>query len=286
MPELRLDRGPADGATLHYVVAGDGPSIVLVHGLGGFAESWRTTIAALARRARVLALDLPGFGQSSKPPARYELGFFAGAVAAFLDRLGLASASLVGHSLGGAVALALALEAPRRVERLALLAPVVPGIYRPSLAYRLGACPGLGDLLALVRCAPLYRAAIARCFHRPMPAEVDFLVGHAYAARTSRAARLAFLATLRHLRADLVEAAARYRVALTALEAPTLLIHGLQDRVVPAADTRRAAGLLRRATVRWLEGCGHFPQLEHAATVNGWLEEFLVGRPAPREQGS
>ena len=106
MPEVRLHGGPLDGVGLHYVRQGRGPVVVLVHGLGGFAESWRRTIAALAARADVLALDLPGFGFSAKPRARYDLEFFVRALHGFLDAVGVGTASLVGHSLGGAVAVA------------------------------------------------------------------------------------------------------------------------------------------------------------------------------------
>src|SRR5204863_579469 len=104
MPHVQLRGGAVDGLSLHYVVEGRGPAVVLLHGLGGFAESWRRTVEALAPRYTVIAVDLPGFGRSAKPRARYSLGFFANALGGFLDGLGLGSVSLVGHSLGGAVA--------------------------------------------------------------------------------------------------------------------------------------------------------------------------------------
>src|SRR5437773_4459871 len=99
MPELRLRGGEVDGLDLHYIVAGRGPAVVLVHGLGGFAESWRHTTRALADRTTVYALDLPGFGASAKPPARYRLSYFASALHGFMEVLGIREASLVGHSL-------------------------------------------------------------------------------------------------------------------------------------------------------------------------------------------
>src|SRR5207249_6266818 len=95
MAELRLSGGALDGFTLHYVSAGRGPAVVLLHGLGGFAESWRRTVEALAPRYTVIAVDLPGFGRSAKPRARYSLGFFANALGGFHDGLGLGSVSLV-----------------------------------------------------------------------------------------------------------------------------------------------------------------------------------------------
>src|SRR5688500_8379340 len=236
MPELRLRGGEVDGLSLHYLVEGRGPAVVLLHGLGGFAGSWRHNIAPLASRATVYALDLPGFGRSAKPRARYGLTFFARALHGFLDGLGVAQASLVGHSLGGAVAVTYALTHPARVERLALLGAVVPGFaWRVSWRHRLVCAYGFGELVALCGCAPAYRAAIAACFHVPDPAEIDFLVGCDYGARTCVAARAAWLGTTRSLRTELVDRRADYRRAIATLDLPVLLVHGRQDRAVAPA---------------------------------------------------
>jgi pimeloyl-ACP methyl ester carboxylesterase len=283
MPEIRLRGGEVDGLALHYVVEGRGPAVVLVHGLGGFAESWRHNMAPLARRATVYALDLPGFGTSAKPRVQYRLAFFARALHGFLEALGLRQASLVGHSLGGAVVVTYALTHPARVDRLALVGGVVPGFsFRPSWIYRLVALPGVGEALALAASAALYKAALARCFHRPVRAEVDFFVDHEYAARTSPEARQAYLATLRHVRPEFEAHREDYRRALATLDLPVLVIHGRQDRVAPPAHGAEIAEALPNAAVRWVDECGHFPHLEHAGRVNGWLAEFLVARPAPR----
>ena len=153
MPEIRLRGGALDGLSLNYLVEGRGPAIILVHGLGGFAESWRHNVPALAERATVYAVDLPGFGRSGKPPGRYDLQFLARALHAFVDALGVSQVSLVGHSLGGAVCVTYALTHPAFVERLALVGAIVPGVRFPfSWRYRLAAQPGLGEALAL--CAP------------------------------------------------------------------------------------------------------------------------------------
>ncbi len=283
MPDVELRGGEVDGLTLHYVTEGRGPAVVLVHGLGGFAESWRHNIPALARVATVYAVDLPGFGLSSKPPARYRLADSARALHGFILAMGLGRVAVIGHSLGGAVGLTYALTHPARVERVALIGALVPGAtYRLSWPYRLAATRVLGELLALGGCAPIYRAALARCFHAPVAEEIDFLVRRNYAVRTGPEAKAAFLATLRDIRLDLVEHAPDYRRALTALDAPVLLIHGKQDRVVMPAHCGEAAEVLPRARARFIEACGHFPQIEHADAVNRWLTEFLVGRPAPR----
>lgn len=283
MPELRLKGGEVDGLDLHYVVEGRGPAVILLHGLGGFAESWRHTLRTLAGRTTVYALDLPGFGASAKPRARYRLPYFAGALHGFVEALGIREASLVGHSLGAAIAVTYALTHPARVERLALVGGVVPGFgFRPSWIYRLVALPLVGEMLSLCRSARLYKAALARCFHRAVREEVDFFVDFGFAARTSGDARAAYLATLRHVRADFESRSPDYRRAIATVDVPVLLIHGRQDRVVPPAHCAQVAEGFARATVRWVDECGHFPQIERAETVNRWLVDFLVGRPAPR----
>jgi pimeloyl-ACP methyl ester carboxylesterase len=283
MPELRLRGGEVDGLSLHYLVEGRGPAVVLLHGLGGFAQSWRHNIAPLASRATVYAVDLPGFGRSAKPRTRYSLAYFARALHGFLDALGISQASLVGHSLGGAVAVTYALTHPTRVERLALLGAVVPGFtWHVSWRHRLVCAYGVGELVTLCGCAPMYRAAIAGCFHVPDPAEVDFLVGCDYGPRTSASARAAWLGTARALRVEMVDRRPDYRRAITTLDLPVLLVHGRQDPAVPASHCAEAADGFPRGHARWLDACGHFPHIEHAQVVNGWLDDFLVGRPAPR----
>lgn len=283
MPLLELRGGEVDGLALNYVVAGRGPAVVLIHGLGGFAESWRYTMDVLAPRATVYALDLPGFGRSAKPRGAYTLSFFARALYGFVEMLGLGQVSLVAHSLGGAVAVTYALTHPVRVDRLALVGGLVPGFpYEFSLAARIAALPAVGELLSHCGCAPLYKASIARCFVTPVAAEVDFLVDTFFAERAGPDARASFLATLRHVRRDLAAHADAYRRALATLDVPVLLVHGRQDRVVPPEHGAAAVAGLARGRVRWVDRCGHFPHIEHAETVNAWLAEFVVGRPAPR----
>src|SRR5438132_1151146 len=149
MPEIELRGGALDGLRIHYVVDGRGPAVLLVHGLGGFAESWRHNTAYLGRHATVYAIDLPGFGGSGKPRAPYGLAFFAQALRRFVEATGLGRVTLVGHSLGGAVAVAYAATHPESLERLALVGAVVPGFgYRLPLAYRVLALRGVGELVS------------------------------------------------------------------------------------------------------------------------------------------
>src|SRR3990172_3269472 len=126
MPDLRLRGGELDGFTFHYLSDRNALPILLLPGLGGFGGVWRHTLPALGRHATAIALDLPGFGLSSKPPGPYPLAFFARAIEGFRRGLGLDRLALVGHSMGGAVAVAYALAYPSRVECLALVGGVVP----------------------------------------------------------------------------------------------------------------------------------------------------------------
>jgi pimeloyl-ACP methyl ester carboxylesterase len=278
VPVVRLAGGDLDGVAVHYIAAGSpgsGPATVLVHGLASFAESWRHLVVPLACHGRVLALDLPGFGQSAKPRRAYRLGVLVEALAGFLRALGLQRVTLVGHSLGGGVAAAFTLAHPAAVERLALISAAVPGFeLRLSWLYRVLATRGLGEVLASLVTRRLCTAALARCFHRPVAEEVRFFVEHAYAERAGAAARAAYLATLRGATVDYTAEAARYREGLRGLPQPVLLIHGLQDRVVPVEHGRQVAAALPRVEARWMDGCGHFPQIEHPEAVAGWLTAF------------
>jgi pimeloyl-ACP methyl ester carboxylesterase len=221
-------------------------------------------------------VDLPGCGQSAKPRRRYRLAFFADVVDRLLRALDTERVHLVGHSLGGAVAVAYALTRPDRVERMALVSPVVPGFrLRPSLVYRLMVLPGVGELVGRLITPRICTAALERCFFAPNPAEVGFLVTHQYAARTTPEGCAAYLGTLRGIRRDFNEHGLAYRAALAQWDRPALVIHGRQDRVVPVRHAQMVVEGIPRATARWLDRCGHFPQIEHALAVNEWLGDFL-----------
>jgi len=280
--EIRLRGGDLDGLLLHYLEEGRGPVTVLVHGLGGFAESWRHNIPELARHGRVIALDLPGFGRSGKPRRAYTLNFLAQALDGLLRGLGVDTVRLVGHSLGGAIAARFVLEQPGRVERLAFLGAVVPGFHlRPSWIYRTLSLPGLGEILSSLITPGICATALERCFAHPDAEEIRFFIEHEYAARASRDGRAAYLSLLRSAKGDLTVDADAYRAALSRLGRGVLVVHGREDRVVPLAHARQVADGLGVAQPRWLDRCGHFPHIEQPAVVNAYLTECLFA-PASR----
>src|SRR5918911_3085585 len=130
-PLLRIHDVPVAGLKLSTLTMGEGPDLLLLHGLGGAKSSFFDTAAALSRRYRVHALDLPGFGGSSKPPlAPYDAAFFARTVVGAMDAMGIERAHAVGNSMGGRVALEMGLEHPERVGGLALLSPAVAFVRR------------------------------------------------------------------------------------------------------------------------------------------------------------
>ena len=192
------------GRAISTVLAAEGARVAIFDRDEQMAERTAGEIRAAGGDVTVYAVDLPGFGASAKPRSRYRLGNFASALRGFMDGLGLAQASLVGHSLGGAVSVAYALMHPSRVERLALVGAVVPGCsFRPSWAFRAVAIRGFGEIASSFAWAGLYKACLARCFHMPDRAEVDFFVDYRYAVRTEPEARAAYLSTLRDVRIDM-----------------------------------------------------------------------------------
>src|SRR5262249_12021209 len=147
---------------------------------------------------------------------------------------------------------------------------------RPSALFRLMLCPGVGELLSTFVTPRICTAALERCLVVPQPEEVAFLVRHQYAVRTTPEGRAAYLATLRGIRADFTDQAPFCRAASHEVPCRRRIIHGRQDPVVPLQHAEAVAKGIRHAEARWLDRCGHFPQLEHGDAVNDWLSEFLL----------
>ncbi|HEX9374400.1 MAG TPA: alpha/beta fold hydrolase, partial [Roseiflexaceae bacterium] len=140
----------AGGLRLHYYEAGapSAPPLVLVHGLGDEADTWRHVLLPLSQEYRVIAPDLPGFGRSDRPRRAYTLAFFAQAVAGLFGTLGIARATLAGHSLGAAIVQRLALARPQLVERLVQVSGGLPiEARRPAGPLWWFLTPGAGELV-------------------------------------------------------------------------------------------------------------------------------------------
>jgi pimeloyl-ACP methyl ester carboxylesterase len=271
---LRFRTVATRGGRLSTMEAGSGPPALAVHGLGGTKGSFLPTVAALASRFRIIAVDLPGFGDSDKPiGAPYDARFFADAVLDLLDALALERAHLIGNSLGGRVVLEMGLRYPGRVGRLALLAP--------SLAWQRER-PWVGLLrltrpeLGLVQVAPrrLVEAIVRRLIPGADEGWTAAGVDEFLRAYLRPAGRAAFYAAARHIYLEEPHGERGFWTRLSALQADALFVWGRHDRVVPIAFARHVEAALPRA--RHLElDCGHVPQVELPRQTHTALAAFL-----------
>ena len=262
------------GIGTHYVVAGQGPPVVLVHGLGSSAAVWQRTIEPLAERHTVYALDMPGHGDSEKPEVQYSLEAGIAYLDAFLDALNVPRTALVGNSMGGLLSLGMALEHPERVTHLALVNAA--GLGREvAIALRLASLPVVGELMrrgsvfgyarALMRGAS-YEGGIS------WPVLVDALRGARIAPEASRAELNALRngVSFRGVRPDYI-----LLHRLPELQMPLLIVWGAQDKVLPVAHAYAAAVKHPAAQMAVLDNCGHWPQLEQAEEFNRILRDYL-----------
>jgi len=273
-PSLTRDVGTR-GARVRFHEAGSGPPLLLVHGFLWSGAVWEDVFPLLARSFRVIAPDLPGFGESEKPsPARYPYGFegFAESLVDLVAALGVGRISVCGHSMGGAVALMLAANHPDLVEKLILVDPTVYGSRRNAAA-SIATLPILGPILF----KQMYGRATFRRFFREnvyareeaapaMRLERMFETFNAPAAR--EAAYATMLATLDTR--PLVASVPR-------VNAPTLVAWGRSDRSVPVEHGRRLARELRRARFEVFD-CGHSPAEEVPSAFAEVAEAFLRGK--------
>ncbi len=266
------------GIPTRVYAAGSGPAIVLIHGLGGAAVTWRPAWEGLADRFTVIAPDLPGHGRSGEPKGKYALNEAPPWVVGLLDSLDIEKAALVGHSMGGLVAAATALEYPGRVTDLVLEDSA--GLGReitPML--RVLSIPVLGKLLVLAfrRSIPV---AIKRLVYDPTTIPPDLLE----ALRRERAGPKNIRAWLRMLRLGVGIGGFRPEVlmldGLPRLEMPTLVLWGRQDAVVSFQHGESAAARIPNGMLCVFPDCGHLPHIEHAGAFNDLVASFLTNGPS------
>lgn len=244
-------------------------TILLIHGSGPGVSAWanwRLTIPALAPAFRVVAPDVVGFGFTDRSAEAYHLDAWVDHMLGVLDALGIERAHVVGNSFGGSLALALAIRHPERVRRLALMGavgldfPITPGLdavwgYEPSVE----------SMAALLR---IFTAA-------PAPG-LDELAELRYQASIRPGVQEAYATMFPAPRQRWVQALAHSEDDVSSIEAPTIIFHGREDRVIPLATSLRLLDLIPQAQLHVFGNCGHWTQIEHAEEFTRILRDFLL----------
>jgi len=267
-----------NGDRVAYQDVGQGSVVLLVHGMGGSSQTWREVLPHLAARHRVIAPDLIGHGQSDKPRTDYSLGAFAVWLRDLLDQLGVSRVTVVGHSLGGGVAMQFAHQHPEYVERLVLISS---GGLGPELGHtlRLLSAPGAEFVLPIiapqkvVAAGERFRGWLASLGVRSAQADETW---NAYVSLADPKTRVAFLRTLRSVVDYRGQSVSAFNKMHFTAGLPTLLIWGAQDRLIPSAHGRDAHEALPGSTLVTLEGVGHFPQVEAPLAVTDTVDEFMA----------
>jgi 4,5:9,10-diseco-3-hydroxy-5,9,17-trioxoandrosta-1(10),2-diene-4-oate hydrolase len=288
IPKLRSGFTKVGRLNVHHTYGGRGSPALFIHGLGssGYME-WRFNLPAAARGRRVYAPDLPGFGRSEKPRARYGIPYFARVLDRYLEGRRLASADVVGTSLGGRIALELALKYPERVRKLVLVNALGLGRPRVQLHYPLMILPWLGETVM----------GIAKGALRWAPANVIRKVAARYAGASvdlAQAMDEGYLGDLRELYADAgftksylatVRSLVTPKVLfgeqdltgeLKRIEAETLFIWGADDTLFPLEHATRAHSEMTGSRLAIIEGAGHTPHAERPEEFNRILTGFLA----------
>ena len=278
-PLLRIHHVPVGRLRLSALTMGQGPNMLLLHGLGATKSSFFDTAAALSRRYRVHALDLPGFGGSSKPAtAPYGAPYAARAVVGAMDALGIDRAHIVGNSMGGRVAIEVGLTHPDRVGGLGLLSPAVAFVRRDWHWLVRFSRPELGLLPHSFGRGRIESQFWSMFADRDLvdPSVADIGVDEFERIYRSPGARLALLSSGRAIYLEAPFGRRGFYPRLSGLEPPALFVWGSHDRLIPARFRRHVERWLPSAEQVVLEGCGHVPQIERPERTNALLERFFA----------
>lgn len=275
------------GDDVHYVRAGSGPVVVLVHGILGSRQSWARLVSLLEQDFTVIAPDLFGDEDSARSGRDYTLGGHAGRLRDLLDALGIERVTLVGHSLGGGVAMQFAWLFPQRCERLVLISS--GGLGRDlGLILRAPTLPGAGWVLPLISAPWLHRSGelLARQLGRlglRSGADLEEL-WRGYVSLGDAEVRHAFLMTIR----TVADPGGQTISALERLPAlahiPTLLVWGARDRLIPVAHGVAAQRAIPGSRLEVFELAGHAPHLSDPLRFARLLREFVAATPASADR--
>jgi pimeloyl-ACP methyl ester carboxylesterase len=268
------------GQELSYLDSGNGPAVLFIHGLLGSHRNWAHLVDALDTRHRVVAPDLIGHGASAKPMGDYSLGAHAATLRDLLDHLGIARVTLVGHSLGGGIAMQFCYLFPDRVERLVLVSS--GGLGRSvSPLLRSATLPGADWVLALAASgwvrnrAEAVGGTLRRLGVRPSADLTEGWLG--FSSLGEAETRRAFLATARSVIDPGGQTVTAHDHLPMAIAVPTLVVWGTRDRMIPAWHATTAQQAIAGSRVEMFEGAGHFPHLEQPERFALLLGDFMAG---------
>lgn len=282
-PQVRLAEARLHGHRVAYRVAGDPalPVLLLIHGITSSSATWDPVIPALAEHAHVIAPDLYGHGGSDVPHADYSLGGFATQVRDLMETLGHDRATIVGHSLGGGVAMQFAYQYFEHCERLVLVDS--GGFGREvSRALRAGTLPGVELILPMIANRHVRNAGMAasrvlsRMPIRPRPRPSTVELARGYSSLSESPTRAAFVHTLR----SVVEPGGQRVSAVDRLYLaegrPTLIVWGARDTVIPVEHAARAHEVIQGSILEIFEQSEHFPHMDEPARFARVLLHFLA----------
>ncbi|QLQ32398.1 MAG: alpha/beta fold hydrolase [Candidatus Thiothrix singaporensis] len=260
----------AAGVMTNYHDQGNGQPVLLIHGSGPGVSAWanwRLSIPELAKQFRVIAPDMAGFGFSErKPDAVYNMDNWVKQAIGLLDALELEKASVVGNSFGGALALAMAIRHPDRVNKLVLMGSVgVPFHITDGLDKVWGYEPSLENMKALLDIFAYSRELVT-----------DELAELRYQASIRPGFQESFSSMFPAPRQQWVDAMTSPQEAIRALPHHTLIVHGRDDKVIPLQNAYDLLGLIGHSELHVFGQCGHWTQIEHAARFNALVAGFLA----------
>jgi pimeloyl-ACP methyl ester carboxylesterase len=289
-PRERLPRPRWEEVTIHrhrvsYRVAGEGPVVVLVHGVTGTSEQWDAVAPMLAERFTVVAPDLLGHGRSAKPRGDYSLGAYAVSIRDLMIALGHRRATVVGHSLGGGIAMQFAYQFPMFCERLGLVSSggLGPEVH---LLLRAATLPGSELVLPLIAHDRVRSVGgfVGRLLGRlGLSARADLAeMARGYASLGDASAREAFLHTLRAVIDPWGQRVSATDRLYLAADTPTLIVWGKRDPLIPVAHAGIAHRGMPGSRMEVFDRAGHFPMLDEPArfarTLTGFIEETEPSR--------
>jgi pimeloyl-ACP methyl ester carboxylesterase len=278
-PLLQIHDIPVGRHRISTLTMGQGPDVLLIHGLGGTRASFLETAAALSRRYRVHAPDLPGFGSSCKPAlGAYNARWFAEIMIGLLDELDISACHVAGNSMGGRIAIEMGLMEPERIWGLGLLCPAVAWIRRGFHPIVRLLRPEFGLLPHSFR-----RSMVASQFwsifydrDRLDPAVGDLMVDEFRRIYHTAGARYAFLASARNIYLEAPHGRNGFYPRLAELRPPAKFIWGSHDSLIPSGFSRHVRKWLPSAEQVTLESCGHVPQVERPDETNALLMDFFA----------